>query len=101
MTGLTAALGPVPNELEVLKKCRAVAGSSWLARWMFQPVAIQSWVVAEAAGTPPPIVAAKAAAVAATSEPRVPSSGRRRRMLRRAPGAAEHPDCDAAVAVMA
>src|SRR5690348_15859491 len=67
---------------------------------MFQPVAIQSWVSAEAADIPPPTVAAKAAAVATTSEPRVPSSGRRRRMFRRAPGAAEHPDCDAAVAVM-
>jgi hypothetical protein len=84
------ALGPVPNELEVLKKCLAVAGSNWSARWMFQPVAIQSWVLAQAADTPPPTVAAKATAVAAaaaTSEPRVPSSGRRR-MRRRVRGAA-------------
>jgi hypothetical protein len=81
------ALGPVPNELEVLKKCLAVAGSNWSARWMFQPVAIQSWVLAQAADTPPPTVAAKVAAAAATSEPRVPSSGRRR-MRRRVRGAA-------------
>jgi hypothetical protein len=67
---------------------------------MFQPVAIQSCVAAEAAGTPPPTAAANAAAVAITTEPRVPSSGRRRRMTRRVPravGAAEQPDCDAAV----
>src|SRR5580700_4973585 len=67
---------------------------------MFQPVAIQSWVPAEAADTPPPTVAASAAAVATTSAPRVPSSGRRFRMLRRVRGTegeAEHPVSAAAV----
>src|SRR6266516_3157523 len=71
---------------------------------MFQPVAIQSWVLAEAAGTPPPTVAAKAAAVAARSEPRVPSGGRRRRVSGRARGTegeAEHPVADAPIADMA